>query len=487
MLTNIFRIIPVTTLLLITMISIGQEKAIPISSANFSNLWQLNDSIYRSDQPNEAGFRELKYRNVKSILNLRMDHTDLNSLKESNFNLYAVPMDWNNILDYQIVQALQIIRSAPKPLLIHCEAGAARTGVIIAMYRMLFGNYSQEQAVTEMTTGGFKFHSQFESIPEYIFSVDIKKLGKLVNAPYSISQLNLDARFDKAIECSGMAIKDGRLYIAEEKCKEIMHIKTANLRPNISGWDSIVFKQGTIIDHDPGIEGLSFYKDRLLMTDEAKPGIYHMGLTDKKPIDVKSAFDFSNDVGKQGIEGIAVNENGNNQAGICFVLKERNGEYRSEIRQFTIRQTTTELWMDYSKTISVQHPVFNQNPDENWRYTDICYDQQTGLLLCLKSFYFGRGSDRNKYIIDFLQTDKRTGLINDGVITADKMHYSVDISDFVNRFSNDYNTNLEGFAILGRDIYLVSDNKETSSEQCEEPGDRKTLFLLIKGMLTDMQ
>jgi hypothetical protein len=50
------------------LISVAQRTAKPIASSNFNNLWQLNDPIYRSDQPNAAGFRELKYQNVKSII-----------------------------------------------------------------------------------------------------------------------------------------------------------------------------------------------------------------------------------------------------------------------------------------------------------------------------------------------------------------------------------------------------------------------------------
>ena len=47
-----------------------------IESKNFRNLYKLNDSLYRSEQPSKKGMKELERIGIKSILNLRRQKTD---------------------------------------------------------------------------------------------------------------------------------------------------------------------------------------------------------------------------------------------------------------------------------------------------------------------------------------------------------------------------------------------------------------------------
>ena len=51
----------------------------------------------------------------------------------------------------QIGQVLGIVRDAPKPLLVHCKAGADRTGLVSALYRFVREGESADQADRELS------------------------------------------------------------------------------------------------------------------------------------------------------------------------------------------------------------------------------------------------------------------------------------------------------------------------------------------------
>ncbi len=151
-----------------------------VKSSNFDNLFTLNDSIYRSEQPDSLGFIEIADCKIKSILNLRRGHDDRNVMGKVKFKLYHVDMEPDLFSDYEIIEALKIILKAPKPLLVHCAAGSDRTGVVIAMYRIVFENWSKDEAIKELTDGGYNFHDDYTNIPIYIQRADIGYIKKQI-------------------------------------------------------------------------------------------------------------------------------------------------------------------------------------------------------------------------------------------------------------------------------------------------------------------
>jgi len=80
----------------------------------------------------------------------------------------------------KIIESLKIIKNAPKPILIHCKHGSDRTGVIVAMYRIIFENYSKKEAIKELKTKKYGFHRIFINIPIYIKIVNSNKIREKV-------------------------------------------------------------------------------------------------------------------------------------------------------------------------------------------------------------------------------------------------------------------------------------------------------------------
>jgi tyrosine-protein phosphatase SIW14 len=143
------------------------------------NLFKINDSMYRSAQPGKNSITYFDSLGIRSILNLRKHHEDPVGI---HAKAYAVKMKASRFTDDDIIRALQIISTAPKPILVHCRYGADRTGLVIAMYRIIFENWTREKAIAELLNGGYGFHTRYENIPEYIQHADITAIKKSVLA-----------------------------------------------------------------------------------------------------------------------------------------------------------------------------------------------------------------------------------------------------------------------------------------------------------------
>lgn len=104
--------------------------------------------VYRSAQLDDAKFSKLieKYQ-LKSILNLRGAHPDKAWFKAEmkvsqayGIKHYDLPMRAHKAPSAeQLTQLLHILKTAPRPLLIHCKAGADRTGLASALTLILNG------------------------------------------------------------------------------------------------------------------------------------------------------------------------------------------------------------------------------------------------------------------------------------------------------------------------------------------------------------
>lgn len=152
-----------------------------IQSKNLSNLYRVSDEIYRSEQPSKEAFAELSELGVKSSLNLRTTETDDELIGQLAIKPYLVAMDAGSFTDKEIIDALNVIKTAPKPILVHCRHGSDRTGVVVAMYRIVFQGWTKEEALNELLNGGYGFHATYKNIPEYIKKVNVDVIRSGLN------------------------------------------------------------------------------------------------------------------------------------------------------------------------------------------------------------------------------------------------------------------------------------------------------------------
>ena len=121
------------------------------------NFHKVNENIYRSGQPDENEFESLyTFNGIRSVLNLRESSRSKKHISAINrkwrssvISLYEIPVDTNEISEKDLHTILLVLRDAPKPVLIHCLLGSNRTGCAVAAYRIVFDNWSVEDAVNE--------------------------------------------------------------------------------------------------------------------------------------------------------------------------------------------------------------------------------------------------------------------------------------------------------------------------------------------------
>lgn len=156
------------------------EWAAPVRQS--ANLFQVTPTFYRSAQIKPDDVAQLQSLGIKTVVSLRAFHSDREMLDQSGIKLVRVKIYTWDIDDEQVAQALRAIRQAEKEgrVLLHCQHGADRTGLITATYRILYQNWDRERALDELVNGGYGYHSMWKNIPAYLRAFDIEKLRNMV-------------------------------------------------------------------------------------------------------------------------------------------------------------------------------------------------------------------------------------------------------------------------------------------------------------------
>lgn len=150
-----------------------------IKVSGCENLYKVSDNLYRGAQPTAEGFRELEKLGIKTVINLRSFHSDLDKLKGTSLEYVSIPMDAWNPKPEQVEEFLKVVSDpAKQPIFVHCQHGADRTGTMTAIYRIVIENWDVEKALNEMQYGPFGFHEIFSGLPKFIEDLDIESLRR---------------------------------------------------------------------------------------------------------------------------------------------------------------------------------------------------------------------------------------------------------------------------------------------------------------------
>jgi protein tyrosine/serine phosphatase len=116
--------------------------------------------LYRSAQlsPAELGLLVRQY-GIKSVLNLRGAHAgapwydgEIAAVHTLGAVHYDYPISAKRLVtSRQIAELLDIVRRAPKPLLIHCKSGADRSGLVAALYEYAVDGESAADADRQLS------------------------------------------------------------------------------------------------------------------------------------------------------------------------------------------------------------------------------------------------------------------------------------------------------------------------------------------------
>ena len=151
----------------------------PVKLAGVPNLYRVTDELYRGDQPSPLGMENLKKLGLKTIVNLRTFHSDRDKIGETGLEYEQIYMKPWHGEEEDAVRFLQIVTDPKRtPVLVHCQRGADRTGAMIAVYRIAVQGWSKEEAIREMTGGGFGFHQTWENLVEWVRQLNIGSIKR---------------------------------------------------------------------------------------------------------------------------------------------------------------------------------------------------------------------------------------------------------------------------------------------------------------------
>lgn len=156
----------------------------PVTLAGVPNLHQVSPTLYRSAQPTRDGMAALEKLGVRTVVNLRSFNSDRDELKGTGLAEAHLFMKAWHPERKEVIEFLKIV-TAPNqtPVLIHCQHGADRTGTLSACYRVIVQGWTKEEAIREMTDGGFGFHEIWKNLPEWIAALDGEAIRKQLGIP----------------------------------------------------------------------------------------------------------------------------------------------------------------------------------------------------------------------------------------------------------------------------------------------------------------
>lgn len=161
----------------------SKKWAVPIKVQGADNFYKVSETLFRSEQPTEAGMENIEAFGIGTVISLRSRQKDVELAKNTELNLIHVSMRaWNPKYEDAVKVMYFLNPNNPetnkKPILIHCYHGADRTGMMVALYRMVYQNWEREEALNEMLNGGYGYHSMWKDIVDFIKTVDIEQLRK---------------------------------------------------------------------------------------------------------------------------------------------------------------------------------------------------------------------------------------------------------------------------------------------------------------------
>ncbi|MGE8498869.1 MAG: dual specificity protein phosphatase family protein [Pseudomonas sp.] len=141
------------------------------------NLYRMDTGLYRSALPDTEAVPVLRGLGIKTVINL-YQRSDAGWMHDPDLHLVHLPLHTDRIDDSDVLDVLRSLRQAQArgPVLIHCKHGQHRTGLIAALYRVVYQGWTKEQALAEMRLGGFGGEQRLGDAEAYLHRVDVHAL-----------------------------------------------------------------------------------------------------------------------------------------------------------------------------------------------------------------------------------------------------------------------------------------------------------------------
>jgi tyrosine-protein phosphatase SIW14 len=137
------------------LLSAGREQPAP----SIPQFQQVTPELFRGGQPAPEGFGFLKWRGIRTVINLREEHDERELVEKLGMNYVYIPLDaWDRVPDQAIKRFFNVVNDpASQPVFVHCRRGADRTGFMIGLYRIAEQGWSARQAYGEARALGLRW------------------------------------------------------------------------------------------------------------------------------------------------------------------------------------------------------------------------------------------------------------------------------------------------------------------------------------------
>lgn len=125
------------------------------------NFRKVTTGIYRGGQPDRAALVGLAEKGFRTVVSFRWQkkivNQEENDCRDLGLDFISIPLNYSNPPRLgEVKKFLNVLDdSRTHPVLVHCLHGKDRTGIMVAIYRMIEQNWSVEEAYKEMEECGF--------------------------------------------------------------------------------------------------------------------------------------------------------------------------------------------------------------------------------------------------------------------------------------------------------------------------------------------
>lgn len=124
-------------------------------SRDLPMFYQVDEGLYRGGQPSDDGLRQLQRKGIKTVISLRQPskarEQERRLVEQLGMRWVSIPMwFWWRPSDRQVQQFLEVAADpAQRPVFVHCQQGWNRSGILVAIYRMVAQGWPARRAYAE--------------------------------------------------------------------------------------------------------------------------------------------------------------------------------------------------------------------------------------------------------------------------------------------------------------------------------------------------
>jgi protein tyrosine/serine phosphatase len=151
------------------------------------NAYRVSPALFRGEQPTSIGMKNLERLGIKTVVSLRAFHSDRDLIEGTDLDYERITFQTWDPEEDELIRFLKIATDSKRlPVLVHCLHGSDRTGAMCAAYRIVVEEWSKEDAIREMKSGGYGHHKIWIHLESWIEELDVERLKAAIGLSESI-------------------------------------------------------------------------------------------------------------------------------------------------------------------------------------------------------------------------------------------------------------------------------------------------------------